>query len=119
MTTRLLALRLAVMVLTISSSARAQDTSDLRGLLDEPVISTASNVAEMGSTAPATSSTITARELRTYGIQSLDEALNFLSLGMLAENQLSVPELGARGVLFHSDYGNHVLVMINGIFFND
>jgi outer membrane cobalamin receptor len=101
-------------VVAVLSPARAQDLSDLEGLLDEAVVSTASLRAEEASTAPATVTTITAEEMRRHGINSLNEALNFLSLGMVTEGASGTVEIGARGVLIASDYGAHVLVLVNG-----
>lgn len=101
-------------VLAIAGAARADDAEELRGLLDQPVLSAASRRAEVASVAPATSSTITAEQLRRFGIHTLAEALNFLSLGMTASDRLHGVEVGARGVLVNGDYGNHVLLLING-----
>lgn len=96
-----------------ATAARADDPS-LEELLDQSVVSTASDNAESQSTAPATSTVITADDLRRYGIHSLDEAINFLSLGMVAQNPLHSVEVGSRGVLMTADFGNHVLLLING-----
>ncbi|MEJ7728369.1 MAG: TonB-dependent receptor [Polyangiaceae bacterium] len=101
-------------VLAAASPARADDAEELRGLLDQPVVSGASRASEVASEAPATSSTITAEQLRRYGIRTLDEAVNFLSLGMTVSDRLHGVEVGARGVLINGDYGNHVLVLVNG-----
>lgn len=101
-------------VLASTGPARADETEDLRGLLDQPVLSAASRKTEVASAAPATSSTITAEQLRRYGIRTLDEALNFLSMGMTASDRLHGVEVGARGVLVNGDYGNHVLLLVNG-----
>src|SRR5579864_1576769 len=87
------------LALLAPSVARAQDTSGLLEVLDENVVSGASKSAESSSDAPAMSTNITADQLRRFGIHRLDEALNFLSLGMFAQDNLSVPEVGARGVL--------------------
>lgn len=116
-----------VAVLALSSraragdaSARAGDTAELEGLLDEAVVSTASKAsAQTASTAPATTTTITAEDLRRYGIHSLDEALNFLSLGMITESPRETVEIGARGVLLSGDYGNHVLLLVDGHAMNE
>lgn len=94
--------------------ARADDTGDLEALLDEPLVATASKTAEAISAAPAISTVITAEELRSYGIRSLDEAINYLSVGMVAETPLGAAEIGSRGVLITQDYGSHVLLLIDG-----
>lgn len=99
-------------------SANADDL-DLEALLEKPVVSTASQMAETESQAPATSTVITAEDLRRYGIHSLDEAINFLSLGMVSTNPLHSVEVGARGVLFSADFGNHVLLLVNGHLMNE
>jgi outer membrane receptor for ferrienterochelin and colicins len=104
----------AVAVLALSGAARADDPSDLEAALSEPVVTTASQTAEDQSGAPATSTTITADELRRYGIKTLAEAINYLSLGMVTQNNLDDGEIGARGVLLTGDYGDHVLLLING-----
>jgi outer membrane receptor protein involved in Fe transport len=104
----------AVAALATAGPARADDAEELRGLLDQPVLSGASRKTEVASAAPATSSTITAEQLRRYGIRTLDEALNYLSLGMTASDRLHGVEVGARGVLVNGDYGNHVLLLVNG-----
>ena len=69
--------------------------------------------------APAVSTTISAEDLRRYGIRSLDEAINYLSLGMITENPLHSVDIGARGVLLTADFGNHVLLLIDGHVVNE
>lgn len=102
------------------ATARAQSTAELEGLLDQSVVSTASKAAAgAASTAPATITTITAEDLRRYGIHSLDEALNFLSLGMITEDPRQTVEIGARGVLFTRDFGAHVLLLVDGHVVNE
>jgi len=95
------------------------DLSELRGLVDEPIVSTASQSLEAASAAPATSTSISADELRRFGIRSLDEAINYLSLGMVTQNPLHSVDIGARGVLLTSDFGNHVLLLVNGHAMNE
>jgi outer membrane receptor for ferrienterochelin and colicins len=100
--------------LPVAPSPGDGDLSDLEGLLDEPILSTASKSAEVASAAPATSMSISAADLRRHGIRSLDEAINFLSLGMITQNPLHSVDIGARGVLLTSDFGNHVLLLVDG-----
>jgi outer membrane receptor for ferrienterochelin and colicin len=110
---------LAAILLSTSAPAVAGETDDLRAILDENVVTTASTSAERGSTAPATSVTITAEDLELYGIRSLDEAINFLSLGVVTSNPLRTPDIGARGVLLPNDDGKHFLLLVNGHAMND
>jgi outer membrane receptor for ferrienterochelin and colicins len=99
--------------LLVSPAALAEETRDLDELLSESIVSTPSKNSETATTAPATSSILTAEDLRSYGIRSLDEAINFLALGMVTSAPLHAVEIGARGVLLTGDYGNHVLVLLD------
>lgn len=92
----------------------AADTSELEGLLNENVVSTASKSAEVGATAPATVTTVTAEDLRRYGIRTLAEAIDFLSLGAVTSDSQHTIDIGARGVMIPSDNGNHMLLLVNG-----
>jgi outer membrane receptor protein involved in Fe transport len=106
-------------ILLEARASFADDTDDLRSILNESVVTTASTSAEKASTAPATSVTLTAEELRTYGIRSLDEAIDFLSLGVVTSDTLRTPEVGARGVLLPRDNGRHFLLLVNGHALNE
>lgn len=104
-----------VLAVAVSSSALAQD--DLDALLEETVVTTASKQAEVTSAAPALSVVITAEQLRKYGITTVEEAIDFLALGM-STSGVDVTgrrgEVGSRGVLLTGDRGSHVLVLVNG-----
>ncbi|MGC4114066.1 MAG: TonB-dependent receptor [Myxococcales bacterium] len=102
-----------------NARAAGEGTGELEDLLEQPLVSSASKVLEASSLAPATSSVVTAEDLRRYGIRSLDEALNYLSMGMLTESTLGAVEVGSRGVLLSGDYGNHVLLLIDGHALNE
>ncbi len=104
---------------TLIASAQAQGTGDLETLLQDPVVSTPSGTASEASVAPATTVSITAQELREHGIRTLDEAIDFLSMGMNTEPNMHGVEIGARGVALNADYGNHVLLMLNGLALNE
>jgi outer membrane cobalamin receptor len=112
---------LALLALLVAAPARASDDSgaDVQALLDETIVTTASKSAETGTAAPATSTSITAEELRRYGIHSLDEAIDFLSLGVVTANPLRDPDIGSRGVMMPSDRGNHFLLLVNGHYVNE
>lgn len=106
---------LAAALLLLAPAARAQEVpDDLAALLDANVVSGASRAAERSDDAPATITSVSAEDLRRYGLRSLDEAINFLSLGLTASQLQSEVEVGARGVLLTADYGNHLLVIVDG-----
>ena len=109
----------SLLVTSASASATADDSPDLEALLQESVVSGASKVSEAASDAPATTSTITAEDIRRYGIRSLDEAIDFLSMGLMTSNHLHSVEVGGRGVLLTGDYGNHVLLVVDGHVMNE
>lgn len=104
-----------LVALMLPRVASAQGAADIEAILRDPVISTPTASAEGASTAPGTSTSITAEDLRIHGIRSLDEAINYASLGMTAGHNMHAVEVGARGVLLHGDYGNHVLLLVNGV----
>lgn len=109
--------------LAVTVHARAQaaedDTAELEGLLDESVVSAASKSAETARSAPATSVSISAEELKRHGIRTLDEAINYLAMGMLAEKKFQTADVGARGVLLRADFGAHVLLLLDGHVLNE
>ncbi len=95
------------------------DSTDLEALLDSNVVSGASRSAEKADDAPATTTTISADDLRRYGLRTLGEALNFLSLGMYSQDPHHAIEVGSRGVMLTGDYGNHVLLVVDGNIMNE
>jgi outer membrane receptor for ferrienterochelin and colicin len=90
------------------------DTSELEGLLEENVVSTASKSPEVGTTAPATVTTVTAEDLRRYGIRTVAEAIDFLALGAVTSDAQHAVEIGARGVAITNDNNDHMLLLVNG-----
>jgi outer membrane receptor for ferrienterochelin and colicins len=108
-----------VLTLLAARAAHAESPSELDQLLGQSIVSTPSKGAETDTTAPATSTVITADELRRYGIRSLDEAIDYLSLGMVTATPNHTAEVGARGVLLNGDYGNHVLLLVDGHTMNE
>jgi outer membrane cobalamin receptor len=104
----------AVWLFLLAPHAGAQSSAELDQLLGQAIVSTPSKGSETDTTAPATSSVITADELRRYGIRTLDQAIDYLSLGMATSNPGHVAEIGARGVQLNGDYGNHVLLLVDG-----
>jgi outer membrane receptor for ferrienterochelin and colicins len=104
----------AAFVFLFCTSAAADSTTDLQNLLSETVVVGASKAAEKGSTAPAVTTTLTADDMRRFGIRTIDEAIDFLSLGAVTSNPWPSPEVGSRGVLVPNDQGNHFLLLIDG-----
>jgi outer membrane receptor for ferrienterochelin and colicins len=102
-----------------AAPAHADDKMEIESILSEHVISTASTTTERASVAPALSTTLTSDDLRTLGIRSLAEAINFLSLGVITSDPLRTPDIGSRGVLFANDDGKHFLLLVNGHAIND
>lgn len=102
-----------------AGSARAEDTGELEGLLDTAVVSAPSKSPEAATLAPATSIVLTAEDFKRYGIRTLDDAINFLGRGMVVEKNFETGEIGARGVLLTSDFGSHVLLMVDGHVLNE
>jgi len=103
--------------LAFASSADAD--GDLQSLLNEAVVTTASKSAETTSASPATSTTVTAEDLRLYGIHSIDEAIDFLSLGVVSSSTMRASDVGARGVLLSRDQGDHILLLVDGHVVNE
>ncbi|MBK7859268.1 MAG: TonB-dependent receptor [Archangiaceae bacterium] len=106
-------------VATVAPAADGPAVDDLEALLQQTVVTGASKSAQVSSVAPATVTVITAETLSQFGVHSLDEALNYLSLGMVTQNPLHSVDIGARGVLLTGDFGNHVLLLLNGQTLNE
>ena len=103
----------AIAALLWTSGAGA-DGASVEELLNQSVVTTASKSAETAAAAPAMSSTLTADDMDRLGIHSLDEAIDFLSVGVVTSNPLGSPDIGARGVVIPGDRGNHFLLLVNG-----
>lgn len=115
-----LALACVIGALASASPVRAGEEDDtLAELLDEHVVSGASKTSELAKDAPATTSVITSEEISRYGIRSLAEAIDFLGMGLLTQDPLHSVEVGGRGVLLTSDFGNHMLLVVDGHVFNE
>jgi outer membrane receptor protein involved in Fe transport len=109
----------AVLLTAAMAQAQEADVSDVEKLLDEPVVVGASRAKEQASDAPGTITTVTQEQLRQYGLRTVADAMNFLSVGLLALDPLHAVEVGARGVLLHGDYGNHLVVLVDGHLLNE
>jgi len=109
----------ALAALLAGADARADDADDLAALLDQEVVHGASKTSELAKDAPGSTSVITADEIRRYGIRSIAEAIDFLGMGLVTQNPLHSVEVGGRGVLLTADFGNHVLLVVDGHVYNE
>lgn len=103
----------------MARTVAAEGTADLEAMLSEHVVTTASATAQRSATAPGISVTFTAEDLHRFGLRTLAEAIDFLSLGVVTADPLRTPDIGARGVLLPADDGKHFLVLVNGHALND
>ena len=78
----------------------------------------ASRVAQAIEDAPASISLITAEEIRAFGYQNVYQALGG-TRGVYQSDDLTYKSLGFRGYDTPGDYGNHVLVTMDGHTMND
>ncbi len=108
------ALGAALAFASASAPVRADESSELDRLLEENIVTTASKSAQTETTAPATSSTLTAEDIQRYGIHSLAEAINYLGLGAVTFDPLFTADISARGVFLKGDQGNHFLLLVDG-----
>ncbi|MBM4361585.1 MAG: TonB-dependent receptor [Deltaproteobacteria bacterium] len=101
--------------------AVAEDAdAELEALLGRTVVSSASRTSEVGDMAPSTTVVITAEDIRRHGVQTLDQAIALLGRGMhFGIPQRGGSDAGARGVMFASDYGNHILLLVDGHVLNE
>lgn len=107
-------------VLASWSPLASADGGDLESLLNETVVTAASDTAEVSRDAPATSTVITGDALRKYGVRTLAEALDLLALGTMSGNTASgTSDMGARGVTIALSSARHFLLLIDGIRVND
>jgi outer membrane receptor protein involved in Fe transport len=97
-----------------ASRSRADDLSDLQGLLSEQIVTSASKQSEGASSAPALSTNLSADDLQRYGIRSLAEAIDFIAVGLKTSDNLDAGEIGGRGVLLTGDRGKHMLLLVDG-----
>lgn len=81
-------------------------------------VSAASRVTESVDDAPASVSVITGQELRAMGYPTIAEALRGVR-GMFLSSDTSYDSVGVRGFGRPGDYGNRVLVLIDGHPAND
>ena len=87
-------------------------------LTTQEEVTAASRVTEAVEDAPASVSIITSQELRAMGYPTLAEALRGIR-GMYLSNDTSYDSIGVRGFARPGDYGNRVLITVDGHPAND
>ncbi len=87
-------------------------------LTTQEEVTAASRVTEAVEDAPASVSIITSQELRAMGYPTLAEAIRGIR-GMYLSNDTSYDSIGVRGFARPGDYGNRVLITIDGHPAND
>ena len=81
-------------------------------------ISSASKYSQTVKAAPSAVKVITSDDIRRYGWRNLDQALATLP-GLSFSNDGSYSYLGARGLAIPGDYNTRVLLLVDGVPFND
>jgi outer membrane receptor for ferrienterochelin and colicin len=99
----------------VTANARLSVTAELRPLNE---VTAASRVAESVDDAPASVTLITADELRAFGFTTLNDALAGLR-GVFQTDDRTYSAIGIRGFSRPGDYGNRVLVLLDGHPMND
>lgn len=99
----------------IEADGRATVDVSLRSVAE---VTAASRTLRTTEEAPASVSVITREEIRAFGYQSVVEALSG-QRGVYPTDDLSYSSIGVRGYARSGDYGNRVLVTMDGHTLND
>ncbi|WP_422844651.1 TonB-dependent receptor plug domain-containing protein [Acidovorax sp. M2(2025)] len=81
-------------------------------------VTTASRYAQTALEAPAVVSVVTAEDIRLFGYRTLAEVLGSMR-GLYVSYDRSYHYLGNRGFATPGDYNTRVLLLVNGVRFND
>lgn len=81
-------------------------------------VRTASRYAQTALEAPAVVSVVTAEDIRLFGYRTLGEVLSSMR-GLYVSYDRSYHYLGTRGFATPGDYNTRVLLLVNGVRFND
>jgi outer membrane receptor protein involved in Fe transport len=81
-------------------------------------VTTASRYAQTALEAPAVVSVVTAEDIRLFGYRTLAEVLGSMR-GLYVSYDRSYHYLGTRGFATPGDYNTRVLLLVNGVRFND
>ena len=104
-------------MLPLAPAIGATTEQDLTALSIEELLTVdiinASRLGQKPSEAPSSITTLTARDIRTFGWRTLAEALNAMR-GLYVSNDRNYSYLGVRGMSNHGAYNSRVLLMIDG-----
>jgi iron complex outermembrane receptor protein len=121
-------LLLCLALLAVPPAGRAEEYLDvpleqltrtgLSGFSPNAEITTAAKYAQSRSESPATVRVATAEDIKTYGYRTLAEILRSMP-GLYISNDRNYSYLGVRGFSPPGDYNSRVLLLVDGIRFND
>ena len=111
-----------VVALLCAGIAGAHAQTDIADLpleqLMQMQVTTASRYAQTALEAPAAVSVVTADDIRLFGYRTLAEVLGSLR-GLYVSYDRAYHYLGTRGFATPGDYNTRVLLLVNGVRFND
>ncbi|HLF96195.1 MAG TPA: TonB-dependent receptor [Methylococcaceae bacterium] len=81
-------------------------------------VSTAAKYAQLSAEAPAAVRVVTAQDIKTYGYRTLAEVLRSLP-GVYVSHDRNYSYLGVRGFSPPGDYNARVLMLVDGVRFNE
>ncbi len=115
-------LRPLVLPLLLAGATSAHAQADMVDLpleqLMQMQVTTASRYAQSALEAPAAVSVVTAEDIRLFGYRSLADVLASMR-GLYVSYDRSYHYLGIRGFATAGDYNTRVLLLVNGVRFND
>ncbi|MBY0278970.1 TonB-dependent receptor [Candidatus Binatia bacterium] len=112
-------LALAVVLLGASLAGAAPPPAERELLLfDEVVVSAAGKRLQVESDAPSWVSIVTQEDIRRFGVRTLGDALALVP-GFYGTYDRNYEYVGVRGFLRPGDYNNRILLLVNGLTYND
>lgn len=95
-----------------------QEAKEELVFMEIPVVFAAAKFEQPSTEAPATVTIIGSDEIERYGYRTIDEALRSIT-GLYVTYDYNYKYLGVRGYCFPGDYNSRVLLLIDGIAYND
>lgn len=87
-------------------------------LFDEVVVSAAGKRPQVEADAPSWVSIVTQDDIRRFGVRTLADALKLVP-GFYGTYDRNYDYVGVRGFLRPGDYNNRILLLVNGMTYND